>query len=204
MTKKNPSRGGVIFLTNNRNTLGLYRWLKDRCKVNLYSEKLEIEQMEALLPDIIISYNYNYMIDSKVINYMKGNVINLHISLLPWNRGFSPNIWSFIEDTPKGVTIHQVDAGLDTGKIIFQKECYFEPEKETFLSTYNRLNKEIVELFKENWEAIRDRKYVLYEQTGEGSCHTKQDLKRLQEKVDFEWSDNIAEFFEKYRVIEKG
>lgn len=202
MAKKNPS-GGVFFLTNNCNALGLYRWLKDRCEVNLYSEKLEIEQMEALSPDIIISYNYNYMIDSKVINYMNGNVINLHISLLPWNRGFSPNIWSFIEDTPKGVTIHQVDAGLDTGKIIFQKECYFEPEKETFLSTYNRLNKEIVELFKENWEAIRDRKYVLYEQTGKGSCHTKQDLKRLQEKVDFEWSDNIAEFFEKYRVIEK-
>ncbi len=190
-------RGGVLFLTNNNNALVLYNWLKEKCLVNIYSDKLYIEQVVALNPTIILSYNYNYIINSEIIEYMRGNIINLHISYLPWNRGFSPNIWSFIDRTPKGITIHQVDSGLDTGKIIYQKEYQFTPENETFISTYNKLNEGIVELFKEHWDDIFSGRYTMHEQGGKGSYHTMKDLEQLKSHIEFDWSDNVGEFLKK-------
>lgn len=108
---------------------------------------------------------------------MHGNMISLHISYLPWNREASPNIWSFVDDTPKGIAIHQMSRGCDEGKFLYQKECFFCPEEETFETVYCKLNNEIIELFKSHWEEIRDGNYKLYEQKGNGSCHTLSDLK---------------------------
>ena len=61
----------------------------------------------------------------KLLKNSKNNIINLHISYLPYNRGAHPNFWSFVENTPSGVSIHQVDSGIDTGKIVIQKQINF-------------------------------------------------------------------------------
>lgn len=98
---------------------------------------------------------------------MQGQIFNLHISLLPYNREASPNFFSFIENTSKGVTIHQIDEGLDTGPILAQKELFFDESKETFASSYEKLILEIQMLFKENWSSISDKNYQLYAQTQE-------------------------------------
>lgn len=195
--------GGIIFLTNNNNALSLYKWLAKKVQVELISERLYLQQLNLLKPRLIISYNYKYLISEEVINFMQGKIINLHISYLPWNRGASPNIWSFIDDTPKGVTIHQISPELDKGKILYQKECFFCPEKETFETVYKQLHKEIVELFKAHWEEICDGKYTLYEQEGTGSYHALKDLIKLKEHIAFEWTDNIALFLEKYKKYAK-
>lgn len=172
--------------------------MADRCHINIYSEKLYIESVRELKPALIISYNYKYMIDKDVIAFMKGNIINLHISYLPWNRGSDPNIWSFIDDTPKGVTIHQISSGLDEGKLLYQKECFFEPEQETFETTYEKLNQAIVELFQEKWDEIWNKGYQLMDQIGEGTYHRHQELNEIQKQIPFQWSDNIAEFLKRY------
>lgn len=194
--------GAVVFLTNNRNTYELYNWIKDRHPVVLYDGKLNVKQISAIKPKLIVSYNYKFIIGKDVIDFMQGNMVNLHISYLPWNRGASPNIWSFIDETPKGITIHQISPECDMGKILFQKECFFSPEIETFESVYFKLNTEITELFKCHWEEIRDGNYKPYEQKGKGSCHTLGDLKKLREHIDFQWTDNIAEFLDKYKNLE--
>ena len=98
---------------------------------------------------------------------MQGQIFNLHISLLPYNREASPNFFSFIENTPKGVTIHQIDEGLDMGPILSLKELFFDELKETFASGYEKLILEIQMLFKENWSSISDKNYQLYAQTQE-------------------------------------
>lgn len=194
---------GVIFLTNNAISLELYEWLKKRYVVHLYSERLFLQQVQKLCPDFIVSYNYRYFIDEKIIQYMKGNIINLHISYLPWNRGASPNIWSFIDNTPKGVTIHQVDSGFDTGKILYHKQCFFDVEKESFASAYQKLNHTIIELFKEKWEEIRSHQYILLDQVQGGSCHTKKDLEKLKSQIEFNWNENIKRFLMRYKTIQK-
>lgn len=196
--------GGILLLSNNRNSYCLYQWLRE-CneQVYYYSGELTAGQIQFLSPRLIVSYNYGTMVSERIIQMAEGRMINLHISYLPWNKGSDPNFWSFLEDTPKGVTIHQIDVGLDTGKILFQKECYFDPEKETFRSAYDKLNKEIVKLFKENWGALQRGEYILREQTGKGSYHSRQALQKLRTKINFEWSDPIAEFLKKYRAMEK-
>lgn len=51
-----------------------------------------------------------------------------------------------------------MDKGLDTGNIIVQKKVALDEKIETFVSSYQKLNEEIIALFKVNWEAIKSRK----------------------------------------------
>ena len=81
-------------------------WLISKNEEVIYkNEKINIKSVRKIKPEFIISYNYHYIIPKEIIDFVKGKAINLHISYLPWNKGTYPNIWSFIEDTPKGVTI---------------------------------------------------------------------------------------------------
>jgi methionyl-tRNA formyltransferase len=66
------------------------------------------------------------IINEDLVNKLKNPIINLHIGYLPFNRGFHPNLWSFLENTPSGVTIHEIDKGLNTGPIILQKQINFK------------------------------------------------------------------------------
>ena len=150
-----------------------------------------IEQLE---PAFIISFNYRHLVPGEVLAAMPGKVINLHTSYLPYNRGSSPNFFSFYEDTPKGVTIHLMSEGLDTGDILCQKELVFDETKESFASSYETLLAEMKELFKANWEAIKAGKLTPKKQEGEGTYHRMKELQELREKHPFEWSQNIAEY----------
>jgi len=129
--------------------------------------------------DLVISYGYKHILPKEVIDSSNHGVINLHISMLPWNRGAHPNFWSFVDGTPKGVSIHFVDEGIDTGDIILQKEVYFEPEDNTFKKTYCKLKREIEELLVSNWNNIITGNFTRVRQNStEGSFHEVKDLKK--------------------------
>lgn len=106
--------------------------------------------------DFIVSYGYRYILGKDVLEKYAGKAINLHISLLPWNRGADPNFWAWFDHTPMGVTIHQMDAGLDTGPILAQEEIYFEDQEDQTLATSYRILQDSIErLFEREWKAIR-------------------------------------------------
>ena len=109
---------------------------------------------------------------------MYGRAINLHISYLPWNRGADPDLWSVVDNTPKGVSIHYLDEGVDTGDIIVQKEVACLPE-DTLSGYYNRLHREICSLFSQHWPAIKVGKAPRIKQIGEGSYHLSVDRKKM-------------------------
>ena len=187
-------KGAILFATNSDNTDDLYRWLAEKEKsVYRISGKLTAEMVSQLKPAFIISYNYRHLISEEVLNLMPGRVINLHTSYLPYNRGSSPNFFSFLENTPKGVTIHLMDKGLDTGDILCQREVAFDEDKETFASSYNRLQKEIQQLFMENWEAIKSGQLMPVKQEGTGSYHRMCELDAIKSKTPFTWEETIAE-----------
>ncbi|WP_431029191.1 formyltransferase family protein [Lysinibacillus sp. LZ02] len=125
--------------------------------------------------DLVISYGYRYIISEEIINIMKNKIINLHISYLPWNRGADPNFWSFLENTKKGVSIHLIDEGIDTGDILIQKEVTFT-DNDTLRTSYNKLSIAIEALFIEHWSKIRLGKYIPIKQNlNEGSIHFSKD-----------------------------
>lgn len=72
------------------------------------------------------------------------------------------------------MTIHEVDQGVDTGDIIYQKG-FFTDEK-NFAETYARLISEIEQLFIENIPALLAGNYTPAQQQGEGTYHKLSDL----------------------------
>lgn len=105
--------------------------------------------------DFIISYGYRYIISESAIRRFKNHIINLHIGYLPWNRGADPNFWSWFDGSYKGVTIHHVDAGLDTGPII-ARQLITPPNTMTLREVYDLLHQELVNLFAFHWKRIKE------------------------------------------------
>jgi methionyl-tRNA formyltransferase len=126
--------------------------------------------------DLVVSHGFRNILKKEVIESSNAPIINLHISYLPWNRGAHPNFWSFYDGTPSGVTIHLIDAGVDTGPVIYQRYVNFVNEENTYSKTYARLIKEIELLFRENLSVIISMKFVTTPQSHKGSYHCAADL----------------------------
>jgi len=192
----------ILFLTNNTISLPIYEYLKKKEKdVILFGEKLNKEIITENLYEFIISYNYKFIISKEVIEKMRNRIINLHISYLPFNKGAHPNVWSFLDNTPKGVTIHFIDEGIDSGDIIYQKEVIFENENEETLSTtYNKLHREIQFLFIKNWENIKTYSFTPQKQSHEGTIHFIKDFEKIKFLLGDEgWNIKIKELKKRYK-----
>jgi methionyl-tRNA formyltransferase len=78
-----------------------------------------IAQLQALKPDVIIVVAYGLILPSKVLTIAPFGCINIHASLLPQWRGASPiNQAILAGEQQSGITIMQMDRGMDTGPII--------------------------------------------------------------------------------------
>ncbi len=124
--------------------------------------------------DFIISFGYRHIIPADIIEKYGRRIINLHISFLPWNKGADPNLWSFLENTRKGVTIHRVSEELDGGEILIQKEVVFG-ERETLKTSYDKLIEEITALFCDNAGALLSGSLEGKPQREKGSMHKLKD-----------------------------
>jgi methionyl-tRNA formyltransferase len=159
--------------------VSLVDWLRDHGEPCL-------QTMDVVTPDMcegiefLISYGYRHIISKDVLDIFPDRAINLHISLLPWNRGADPNLWSFIDDTPKGVTIHYLDGGIDTGDIIAQDEVMFSDPKSTLQITYNQLHFILQRLFMEQWNNIKDGFCNREKQRKGGTYHSSKDKDTLK------------------------
>ena len=100
----------IYFLGYSKKKTRLISFLKKKKKiklVQLFNKDLSLKN--AARADLIISFGYKKIINQNILNIVKRPIINLHISYLPYNRGKYPNYWSFVNKTPKGVTIHEID-----------------------------------------------------------------------------------------------
>lgn len=132
--------------------------------------------------DFIVSYGYRHILSLETLAAAPRGNCNLHISMLPWNRGADPNFWSWVDNTPKGVTIHQMAKGLDTGPILCQRAVQFEPG-DTLSSSYERLSRAIEDLFSERWNEIRSGAIKPVPQVTPGSYHRSSDKSDLMSRL---------------------
>ena len=80
-------------------------------------------QLTALKPEAIVVVGYGRLIPQWMLDIPPLGNINLHASLLPKYRGAAPIQWAIASgETVTGVTTMKIDAGLDTGDILLQKE----------------------------------------------------------------------------------
>jgi len=96
-------------------------------------------QLASLHPDVMVVVAYGLILPPKVLEIPRLGCLNVHASLLPRWRGAAP-IQRAIEagDDVTGVTIMQMDAGLDTGDMLIRKETPIR-EDDTTETLHDRL-----------------------------------------------------------------
>jgi methionyl-tRNA formyltransferase len=170
----------------------LVELLERDAEVIATQEPLTTGDVDRLAPDFAVSFGYRHIIKPDVVALLEGRAVNLHIALLPWNRGSDPNLWSWIDGTPKGVTIHLIDEGLDTGDIVAQREVRFSGE-ETLRSSYDELQREMLALFEEVWPAIRSGSAPRRPQPAGGSYHRSADKAAVEHLLTRGWDTPVAD-----------
>jgi len=139
-----------------------------------------VERIRGLKADIGVSVMFGYILREPVLEVFPRGCINLHPALLPFNRGANPNVWSIVEKTPAGVTIHYVDKGVDTGDVIAQEEVAVSVT-DTGASLYKKLEDAALKLFQETWTSIRSGTAQRKPQAGAGTFHRVSDMGGLDE-----------------------
>jgi methionyl-tRNA formyltransferase len=80
-------------------------------------------ELTALAPDAIVVVGYGHIIPQWMLDLPPLGNINLHASLLPKYRGAAPIQWAIARgESVTGVTTMKIDAGLDTGDVLLQRE----------------------------------------------------------------------------------
>ena len=88
-----------------------------------------LAQLEAFAPDLLIVVAYGRILPAAVLRAAPLGVINVHASLLPRYRGAAPIQWALINgDGETGVSIMQLDAGMDTGPVLLTAREAIRPE----------------------------------------------------------------------------
>jgi methionyl-tRNA formyltransferase len=87
------------------------------------SDDLFCAQIRAKEPDLLVVVAFGQILKKKLLDIPRWGVINVHASLLPNLRGAAPIQWTILNDESKtGLTVMQMDEGMDTGPILFQEE----------------------------------------------------------------------------------
>lgn len=90
--------------------------------------------------DLIIVVAYGIILPENVLNMSRFGCINIHASLLPRWRGAAPIQRAILSgDKETGVTLMQMDKGLDTGDMLSKRTCLIEPE-DTSSSLHDKLS----------------------------------------------------------------
>lgn len=83
-----------------------------------------VEILEKIKPDLVVVVAYGKILPDDFLAYPKYGCINVHASVLPKYRGASPIHYAVLNgDRTTGVTVQQMDSGIDTGDILNIKEC---------------------------------------------------------------------------------
>jgi methionyl-tRNA formyltransferase len=101
-------------------------WARERAVPVLQPEKVRdgrlASDLRALRPDLLVVVAYGRILGDDLLTLAPHGALNVHASLLPRWRGAAPIQWALASgDAETGVTIMQVEAGLDTGDILLQR-----------------------------------------------------------------------------------
>jgi methionyl-tRNA formyltransferase len=147
--------------------------------------------LDRLDPSFAVSHGYRLIIRPETLARLPDRVINLHISYLPFNRGAHPVLWSVLDGTPSGVTIHHVDERIDTGDIIAQERVELAGDW-TFADAYAALQEAIAGLFARTWPAIKAGTSDRRPQVRGGTLHRVADYDAVAHRLPDGWNTRIA------------
>jgi methionyl-tRNA formyltransferase len=156
-------------------------------------------QLEAIRPEAIVVVAYGRIIPQWMIDLPPLGNINLHASLLPKYRGAAPIQWAIASgETITGVTTMRIDAGLDTGDILLQRELAIGPA-DTTETIASRLAELGAPLMVETLRGIRDGRISPQPQVG-GLATLAPILTKEDGRID--WQRTASEIHNRLRAFQ--
>lgn len=150
--------------------------------------KIKDYEIEANGPlDLIVTCAYGQILPQRILDYPKYGCINIHGSLLPKYRGGAPiqrAIWN--GETTSGITLMKMDAGLDTGDMLAQRE--FPIEGKNSQEVFDLMAQHGAGLLSENLDTILSGK-AMYQKQDDSLASYAPIIKAQEEELDLNQSN---------------
>jgi len=154
------------------------------------------EDLQKLAPECVVIIAYGQIIPARLLHIPKYGWINLHASLLPKYRGAAPIHWAIANgETKTGVTTMRIDAGMDTGGLLLQREIPIGP-RETAPELSIRLAEAGAPLMAETLRGLAAATLK-----GRAQDHSEATYAPLLKKEDgrIDWTRSAEEIFDRMR-----
>jgi len=158
-----------------------------------------VEYLAHLGADAMVVVGYGQIIPQAVIDLARLGIVNVHASLLPKYRGAGPIQWALVNgETVTGVTIMQIDAGLDTGPMLLKAETAIAPE-ETAIELGDRLSAMGADLLVEALDALAAGRVIPQAQDNAQASYAPM-LKKEDGRID--WRRTAAQIHNQVRGMQ--
>lgn len=148
-----------------------------------------VERLRALQADIFVVAAFGQILSKEILDMPRYGCVNIHASLLPKYRGAAPINWAIINgDEETGVTIMQMNEGVDTGDMLTRKVVPIAP-KETAETLFDKLAKAGAELIVETLPKLEAGELTPVAQDESQATHVKMMGKSLG-RID--WNKDAA------------
>lgn len=165
---------------------------------DIKGEPNTIDYMKSLNPDIIVVVAYGQVLSKEILDIPKYGCINVHASLLPKLRGAAPINFAIINGEDKtGITIMQMDEGLDTGDMLLKSETNIEQDENSG-ELHDRLMNLGGELLVEALEKIEENKITPEKQDDKLSSYAHMMKKNLGH---INWEKDAKEIYNLFRGV---
>ncbi len=148
-----------------------------------------VAELEKYQADLFVVAAFGQLLSEEILNMPEYGCINIHASLLPAYRGAAPIQWAVLNgEKESGVTIMQMDKGLDTGDMLLKRSVELSP-KETGDSLHDKLMHLGAELIVEALPKLEKGELVPEKQKDELSSYAKKLTKAMGQ---IEWSKDAV------------
>lgn len=148
-------------------------------------EQEAVEVLRSFQADIFVVAAFGQILSEEILSMPEYGCVNIHASLLPRYRGAAPIQWAIIQGEGRtGVTIMQMDKGLDTGDMLMKAEVPIDP-KETGDSLHDKLAAAGAGLIVEALAAIERGELTPVKQNEEETCYAKM-LQKSMGRIDWQ------------------
>ncbi len=130
----------MVFTHDTSENEGFVKHLKaNNIKLTYDSVNSSLDLIREFCPDYFLSVYYRHIVSIDILNVVNHKAMNLHPSLLPAYKGTKSSVLAILNNEKyTGVSFHYMDSGIDTGRIILQKEITIK-EDDTAYSLYHKL-----------------------------------------------------------------
>ena len=154
--------------------------------------------LAALQPDVLVVVAYGLILPQAVLDIPRLGCLNIHASLLPRWRGAAPIQRAILAgDTETGVTLMQMDAGLDTGAMLAVVRCPITPD-DTSQSLHDRLAQLGTSALRDTLEQLSANSVTAQVQDSAQACYA---AKISKQEARMDWTRSALELERQVRAF---